>query len=360
MTLMIVFFIIAIGVSFLCSILEAALLSTTHQFIQMYKEKNEKTGLLLEKHKNQIDVPIAAILTLNTIAHTLGAAGVGAQAAKIFGDEWQVAISVILTLAILYLSEIIPKTIGATHWKTLAGPGAYVISFLITITYPLVWSSLFITKALSKNKQKDLVTREEILALTELGEKSGSLREKESELIENLLSLKDIKAKDICTPRSVVFALEEHISVVEAVEVDEVYTHSRIPVYHDSMDNITGLVFNQRILEESVDEHHDKKLSEISVPIFRISENLPVLNLFDLFVKRKEHMFLVTDSYGQTVGIVTLEDAIETLLGVEIVDELDKFEDMQVVAKEKAKRMRSKIKTNDDIMNERNREADSQ
>jgi len=323
----------------------------------MYKEKNEKTRALLQKLKGEIEIPIAAILTLNTVANTLGATLVGVQAAKIFGEGWQVGISVILTLSVLYISEIIPKTIGATYWKSLAGSSAHIISVLIKIAYPLVWSSLFITKALSKNKKKDHVTREEILALTELGEKSGSLREKESELIENLLSLKDIKAKDICTPRSVVFALEEHITVDEAVELDEIYTYSRIPVYHNGMDNITGLVFNQRILEESVDEHHDKKLSEISVPIFRISENLPVLNLFDLFVKRKEHMFLVTDGYGQTVGIVTLEDAIETLLGVEIVDELDEFEDMQAAAKEKAKRMRLKVKHNDEKMNERNKES---
>lgn len=356
MFLLILFFLIAIGVSFLCSVLEAVLLSTTHSFIQVNKEKNPKSGLLLEKHKNEIDIPISAILTLNTIAHTLGAAGVGAQAAKIFGNDWQVAISIVLTLAILYISEIIPKTIGATYWKNLAMPSAYVIEVLIKITYPLVWTSLFITKALSKNKSKHTVTREEIIALTELGEKSGSLREKESELIENLLNLKDIKARDILTPRSVVFALDENTLIEDAVEMDEIYTYSRIPIYDGSIDNVTGLVFNQKILEESVDEQHETILHEISVPIFRISENLPVLNLFDLFVKRKEHMFLVTDNYGQTAGIVTLEDAIETLLGVEIVDELDEFEDMQVVAKERAKRMRSRIKSLDETKLKNNSE----
>lgn len=357
MSLLILFFVLTIGLSFMCSILEAVLLSTTHHFIQMYREKNPKTGALLQKLKGEIDVPIAAILTLNTIANTLGATLVGVQAAKIFDKGWQVGTSVILTLSVLYVSEIIPKTIGATYWKSLAGISAHIISALIKVTYPLVYSSLFITKALSKDKKKEYVTREEILALTELGEKSGSLREKESELIENLLSLKDIRAKDICTPRSVVFALEEHISIDEAVELDEVYTYSRIPIYSGNIDNITGLVFNQRILEEGVEKHHNKRLAEISVPIFRISENLPVLNLFDLFIKRKEHMFLVTDSYDQTVGIVTLEDAIETLLGVEIVDELDEFEDMQVVAKEKAKRMRLKIKHSDRKINERNKES---
>ncbi|MFP4487299.1 MAG: CNNM domain-containing protein [Campylobacterales bacterium] len=348
MTLLIIFFLVAIGVSFVCSILEAVLLSTTHHFVQMHREKNPKSGALLLKLKTDIDIPISAILTLNTIAHTIGAAGVGAQAAKVFGDDMQVAISIILTLAILYLSEIIPKTIGALYWKKLAAPSAYVINVLIKVTYPLVWTSLFITKALSRNKQKETVTREEILALTELGEKSGSLREKESELIENLLMLKDIKARDILTPRSVVFAMDENVTIEDAVEIDEAYVYSRIPIYEESIDNVTGFVFNQKIFEESIENEHGKKLYEISVPIFRISENLPVLNLFDLFIKRKEHMFLVTDGYGQTAGIVTLEDAIETLLGVEIMDELDEFEDMQAVAKEKAKRMRLKVTKKDE------------
>lgn len=335
MTLLLTYLFIALFVSFLCSILEAVLLSSTPSYIEtLSKNGNAKTAKKLKELKSNIDKPISSILTLNTFAHTMGAAGVGAQAQILFGDEWQTLIAFMLTLLILYTSEIIPKTIGAIYWKNLLTPAAYMISFMIKITYPLVWLSTFLTNYISSGKKDEVnFSRDEIMAVVTMGEKEGSIHSKESVLIENLFKLKNIKTKDIMTPRSVVFALNADVTVEEAIEDDRMYIHSRIPVYGDTIDDIIGVVFNQFILEESVEERDNTLLKDIAVPVHKISENVPVSLLIDLFVKRKTHLFIVEDNYGQTSGVVTLEDAIETLLGVEIVDEMDEVEDMQVFAK---------------------------
>ena len=335
MTLLLTYLLVALFVSFMCSILEAVLLSSTSSYIESLSNKGNSNAVeILKELKSNIDKPIASILILNTFAHTMGAAGVGAQAQILFGQEMETLIAVLLTLAILYFSEIIPKTIGAVYWKKLLVPSAYLISFLIKITFPLVWISMFITNSISKGKTKESnFSRDEILAAVTMGEKEGSILSKESVLIENLFKLKNIKTKDIMTPRSVVFALKSTVSVEEAIEDDRMYIHSRIPVYGDTIDDIIGVVFNQIILEESVEERDNTLLKDIMVPVHKISENVPVSALIDQFVNRKTHLFIVEDNYGQTSGVVTLEDAIETLLGVEIVDEMDEVEDMQVLAK---------------------------
>lgn len=342
MTLLVIYIILTVGISFLCSILEATLLSITPSFIESFSKQNEKAGKLVKLLKEEIDKSISSILVLNTFANTMGAAAVGAQALLVFGVEMQAIVAVGLTLVILYFSEIIPKTIGATHWKALIVPASYTIYFMTKITFPLVWISSFITRFL-KNGEREAISREEILAVAEMGEKEGTLRSKESDLIENLLKLKNYRAKDILTPRSVVFAFEANTKIKDAIEMDEMYLHSRIPVYKDSLDNVVGLTFNQTILEESIEGHNESTVESVCVPMFSVSENIPVLNLIDMFVKRKEHLFLVHDSFGQTAGVVSLEDAIETLLGVEIVDEMDEVVDMQQFAKEKARFLRNKM-----------------
>ena len=348
MTLLITYLLIALFVSFLCSILEAVLLSSTPSYIETLSKKDNKgneNGIkLLKELKANIDKPISSILTLNTFAHTMGAAGVGAQAQILFGTEWQALIAFILTLLILYTSEIIPKTIGAIYWKNLLIPSAYLISIMIKITYPLVWFSSFITNYISKGKKDEInFSREEVMAVVTMGEKEGSIHSKESVLIENLFKLKNIKTKEIMTPRSVVFALQADVTVEEAIEDDKMYIHSRIPIYNESIDDIIGIVFNQTILEESVEERDNTLLRNITVPVHKISENVPVSVLIDLFVKRKTHLFIVHDNYGQTSGVVTLEDAIETLLGVEIMDEMDEVEDMQAFARDKSKQFQDKM-----------------
>lgn len=345
MTLLITYLLIALSVSFMCSVLEAVLLSSTSSYIEsLSKNGDSKSIKLIKDLKSNIDKPISSILILNTFAHTMGAAGVGAQAQLLFGDEWQTLIAFVLTLLILYTSEIIPKTIGAIYWKSLLVPSAYLISFMIKISYPLVWFSTLLTNYISSGKKDEInFSRDEIMAVVTMGEKEGSIHSKESILIENLFKLKSIKTKEIMTPRSVVFALNADVTVEEAIEDDKMYIHSRIPIYEETIDDIIGIVFNQNILEESVEEREKTTLRDITVPVHKISENVPVSMLIDLFVKRKTHLFIVHDNYGQTSGVVTLEDAIETLLGVEIVDEMDEVEDMQSLAKDRTKQFKNKI-----------------
>ncbi|MDX2445558.1 MAG: CNNM domain-containing protein [Bacteroidales bacterium] len=327
---------LALFVSFLCSILEAVLLSITPSYIGSLEEGSvlKKT---LKNLKTDIDSSISSILILNTIAHTMGAAGVGAEAVRIFGVQWQSLIAVILTLLILYFSEIIPKTIGATYWRELSKPSAYIIQFLTRILIPFLWFSSLITHRIQKNQENKGPTREEIAAMAGIGEDSGILEEKESQLIENLLKLKQILIKDILTPRSVVFMLDGEKTIESSLLEDKLFIYSRIPVYEQSKDNITGLVFARTILKSiSFNSRLQKPLKSIMEPIYRVPEDMPVYFLLDQFIQRKEHLFLVHDAYRQFSGIVTLEDALETLLGREIVDEADQVTDMQKFALEKA------------------------
>lgn len=346
MTLLIIYLSIAILISFLCSVLEAVLLSSTNSYIQsLSKDHDETLVSKLTNLKSNIDKPISSILTVNTFAHTMGAAGVGAQAQILFGEEWQAVVAFVITLLILYLSEILPKTLGALYWKKLLIPAAHIISFMVVITTPFTWISSFLTRFISKNKKhQSNFSRDEIMAVVAMSEKEGIIRAKESDLIENLLKLKNIKAKDIMTPRSVVFALPASTTIEEAIEDDRMYIHSRIPIFAETLDDIVGIVFNQRILEESNEDNDNITLESISHEVHMVSENLPVQNLIDQFVKRKTHLFIVYDSYGQTAGVVTLEDAIETLLGVEIVDEMDEVEDMQIFAKDRNKQFQDRMK----------------
>ena len=346
MTLLIIYLSIAILISFLCSVLEAVLLSSTNSYIEsLSKDATDEVMDMLKGLKANIDKPISSILTVNTFAHTMGAAGVGAQAQILFGEEWQAAVAFVVTLIILYFSEIIPKTVGAIYWKKLLVPSAHIISILVMLTTPFTWISSILTNYISKNKKHHHnFSRDEIMAVVAMGEKDGTIHAKESDLIENLLKLKNIKAKDIMTPRSVVFALRGSTTIEEAIEDDRMYIHSRIPIFGETLDDVIGMVFNQRILEESVEDHDTVTLESIANQVHMVSENLPVQNLIDQFIKRKTHLFIVYDNYGQTAGVVTLEDAIETLLGVEIVDEMDEIEDMQVFAKDKSKQFQDRLK----------------
>lgn len=341
MTLLIIYLVIAIGVSFICSILEAVLLSITPSFIENHINEHPKTGLVVSRIKERLDESISSILILNTFAHTMGAAGVGSQALQVFGVEWETLIAVLLTLSILYLSEIIPKTIGATFWQRLAVPAAYTILWLIRLVYPLVWFSTIITRLFSKQKQNE-ISREEILAFAALGYKGGTLASQETEYLTNILRLKDIKTEQVLTPRSVMYVLDEELTVSQALENDQTRQFSRIPLYKDKHENITGLVSNRELFIAEREGRGDAQIKEYAKPVTRVSEQLPVQQLLDMFIKKREHLFLVEDQFGQAEGIVTLEDAIETMLGREIVDETDTIEDLQEFAKTKFRsRLRS-------------------
>jgi len=337
MTLLIIYATLAVGVSFLCSMLEAILLTLNMSHINVVIKSNPKIGKSLEKIKKDLNTSLSSILILNTIANTLGAAGVGAQASMLFGTQYMFYVSAILTLVILYVSEIIPKTIGAMYYKELAPLSSYIINFFVFITYPFIIISLFITKKISKDENASMITREELLESTLISENEGVIDEKESDYIENILTLNKSKVNEILTPRSVIFALEKDKFIKDIIKRPGIRKFSRIPIFEGTIDNIVGVILSKQIFEQAI-ENQEIKLENLMQPIFSINENIPVSYALDLFIKRKEHMFLVTDSYGQTEGIVTLEDAIETLLGVEIMDELDTTEDMRKLAKDKMKK----------------------
>lgn len=335
MDLLILYFLSAVIISFICSVLESVLLSVNMPYISVLEKERPKVGKLLKSHKININKSIASILILNTVANTLGAAAVGAQAESIYGTGAVVYVSIVLTFAILFLSEIIPKTIGATYWKNIAPVAAYVIQFFIWFTYPIILMTLFVTGRINKNDEGMSLTKAELIESTLMSEDEGVLDEKESDIIENILLLDKIKIEEILTPRSVVFALDGNRSIKDIVENESaIFKFSRVPIYDENIENITGMVMTKKIFKQAL-EDDSVKLDTIQKDIYKINENLPVSLALDLFIKKKEHMFLVLDSYGQTEGIVTLEDCVETILGVEIVDESDSHADMREVAKQK-------------------------
>ncbi len=342
MTLLVTYLLLTLILSFMCSLLEATLLSSTSSYIESLDKKgySPKTVDLAKDVKQNIDKSISSILTLNTFANTMGAAGVGAQAAIIFGSNWQAVIAFILTLMVLFISEIFPKTLGAIYWRKFIVPAVYIISFMVKITYPFIFIATFITNTLQKGRKNEVnFSKDEIITIVNMSEKEGVLQAKESILIKNLFKLKNIKAKDIMTPRTVVFAFDSKTTLKEALLNDNLYVYSRIPVYNESIDDIVGVVFKQTILEKRVKKKKKTLLKDIMVPVHKVPENISVSTLFDMFIRMKMHLFIVQDEYGQTSGVVTLEDALETLLGIEIVDEMDQVTDMQEFAKDENKRL---------------------
>ena len=305
-------------------------------FVSMLESEGRTGASLLKKYKQDIDKPISAILTLNTIAHTVGAAGVGAQSQEIWGDEFFALTSAVLTFLILVLSEIIPKTIGASYWRQLAIPAARIIHTLVIITYPFVLLSEFITHFFSSNHQPMTVSREEVSAMVNVGAEEGVLATKENRMIQNLLKLDDIKARDIMTPSSVVEMAEESMTLREFYRHDAYSTYSRIPVYNEENDDfIKGYVLRQTILETLSEDKFELRLTDIVRPVLTFQENEPVSKIWEKLLAKKEHISVIIDEYGCFRGIVTMEDVIETMLGTEIVDEKDTVTDMQELAREK-------------------------
>lgn len=341
MTLLFTYLAIAIGVSFLCSILEAVLLSINPSFVEQTAAEKPRAGKRISKVRERLDESLSSILILNTFAHTMGAAGVGSQAVQIFGAKWETLIAVLLTLAILYFSEIIPKTLGATFWRRLAIPAAFIIAWLVKVVYPLVWVSTRLTNLFSE-KEGDEITRAEIVALASLGHREGVLFSHESEYLSNILNLREVLTEQVLTPRSVVHMLKHDMTVSEALDHPLTKQFSRMPVFGDDVDDIIGKVIKRDLFQAERAGHGDEKVGKYMLPIVRVSEKLPIQQLLDQFIKHRAHLFLVEDEFGQSSGVVTLEDAIETLLGREIIDESDKVEDMQAFAKDKYReRLRS-------------------
>lgn len=326
---------IALFFSFLCSILEASLLSTTPIFINMKIREGKKYARILENYKKNIDLPLAAILTLNTFAHTIGAAGVGSQAQKLWGEEYLTLTSVVLTLIILIASEIVPKTLGAIYWKRLGN--FTVISLRIMIyspLYPFIVLTNFVTRILRKDPERtSIISQTEFRAITDSVIEEGIIEDEESQLLQNLMKFKHIKVRSIMTPQVVIVAAEEKTPIEEFYESHEDIPFSRIPVYRQELNDFTGFVLKDELMEMIIEEKGDQPLKAIARPINIVNEEMPIIKLFYKLIDLKAHIAMVVDEYGQVAGLVTMEDVFETLIGLEIVDEMDNVEDMQVLAR---------------------------
>ena len=334
MGLLLLYVALAIGVSFLCSIMEAVLLSVTPSYVAALEREGDPIGERLHKMKENIDRPLSAILSLNTIAHTVGAAGAGAQAAMVFESVPVGVISGVLTLLILIFSEIIPKTLGAVYWRTIAPFVVRLLVPTIISMWPLVKLSQGLTYLLSQDEDEAAFSREEFTAMAELGEEEGVFEEKESRILRNLFRFNSLRVKDVMTPRTVVFDLHEGQTIGDVVEEHDEFRFSRIPVYDDDPDDVTGYVLKDEMLLRAAQEEHDVLLENIAREILVVRETLPLPDLLERLLDRLEHIALVVDEYGGVAGVVTMEDVVETLLGLEIVDEADSVEDMQALARQ--------------------------
>jgi CBS domain containing-hemolysin-like protein len=338
LTGLIIYVAIALGVSFLCSVLEAVLLSVSVSHVEVLSEMGARAGRLMQKHKSNIERPISAILTLNTIAHTVGAAGAGAEASAIFGSQFIGLISAILTFLILVFSEIIPKTLGAVYWKQLTPFAAFAIEWLVIGLFPIVWLSEKITSRLRPDHALPTLTRLDMEAMARVSAKEGVLLERENRVFRNLLRLQDFRVSAITTPRTVVMALQQDQRVGEVLEGVRSFPYARIPIYEADLDDTSMYVLRSDIFELAARGEQEKPLKEIGRLLNAIPESKPVAKVLEDFIEYKEHIFLVVDEYGGTEGIVTLEDVLESLLGIEITDETDLVADLRQLALERYQR----------------------
>jgi len=357
MGLLATYFLLSICFSFLCSILEAVLLSVTPAYIGIQEQEGSPLAKDLAKFKDDIDRPLAAILTLNTIAHTVGAIGVGSQASAIFGAtslslfgleliSLEALIAGGMTLCVLIFSEVIPKTLGANNWQALTPFTVVALKVMLFCLAPLVWMSQYITRHLKKDKDKPVLNRADFLAMAKIGADAGVLKEDEQTIIHNLLRFSKVLVKDIMTPRIVVVAASDAQTVREFHDKNPELPFSRIPLYHERNDNVVGYILRDELLLSLVEDNDHKTLADIRRDITIVHKTLPIPDLLNIFISKKEHLALVVDEFGGMEGIVTMEDIIETLLGLEIVDESDNTEDMQALARKNWEQRARKIGVN--------------
>jgi putative hemolysin len=311
---------LGLAISFVCSILEAVLLSLTHSYVGVLEERGERAGVLLARMRERIDEPIAAILTLNTIAHTVSAAMGGALALRVFGSEWIAAFSAVLTLAILLLSEIVPKTLGATYWQVLATPTAYVLRFLMftmkPVLVPLSWVNRLITP---QGRRQPTVSRAELEILAEIGRKEGTIDQEEWQVLTNVMNLSEVRALDVMTPRTQIVAVGADDTIEHAMQVMLDEGHLRLPVYGETLDEIQGVLLAREAWRAArVDAH--AKVGTVMRPAHYVPETKPVEDLIREMRAARINMAIVVDEFGGTSGLVTLEDLIEEIVG-EIHDE---------------------------------------
>ena len=347
MFLLILYLLLALCISFLCSVREAVLLTTPLSYVAVKAQEGSKSAPGFIKLKQNLDRPITAILTLNTIAHTIGAAGVGAQATIVFGEAWFGVVSVVLTLLILVLSEIIPKSIGTRYCRELSLVSVNIIRIMMFVTYPFVLLSGVITRIFAKKGDEQTVSREEISVMASIGRNEGVFEEKEQRIIQNLIRLKSVNVSEIMTPRVVVTAADENMRLEELLQKKEFLYYSRIPVYSGYFENITGYVFREQVFEKLAEDQVNLKLKDLRREIVVFYKSKHLFSVWETLLNKKEQIAIVVDEYGGIDGIVTMEDIVETLLGFEIVDEKDKIADMQQFARDRWKKRRQKY---DDLL----------
>ena len=334
LTLLGAYVFLALFFSFLCSVAEAVLLSITPSFIEDQKEKHPRRAALLKALKqDNVDRSLAAILTLNTIAHTVGAIGAGAQATVVFGSAWFGVFSAVMTLMILFLSEVLPKTLGAVYWSKLAGPTAYYVKGLIIVLYPIVRLSEKFTKLFSRGQAVHVFSRDEFVAMARVGEQAGQIAGTEAMMIRNLFRFGSIEVTDIMTPRIVISALPEDITIAEGLASIEQKPFSRLPLYQDDIDDVTGFVLKDDVLLRIAQGRGHEPLASLKRAMLIVPETVSLSRLLETLLKDRHHIALVVDEYGGTAGLVTLEDLVETLTGMEITDEKDAVVDMRALAR---------------------------
>jgi len=333
--LLLLYVLVALLFSFLCSVAEAALLSITPSYIAGLKATNPRKAETLRRLKEEkIDQSLAAILTVNTIAHTVGAIGAGSKATAVFGDAWFGVFTAVMTLLILFLSEIVPKTLGAVYWRHLTGLTAGYVNLLVKAMYPLIVVSEKLTRLISGGRNQNDFSREEFVAMAGIGQEQGHINDRESRIIRNLFLFKSLRASSIMTPRIVISALPNDLQVREALAAPEKMAFSRLPIYEGSIDTVTGLVLREDLLLAQNQGREEARISEFRRDIMSVVDSTPLSRLLETFLEQRQHVAVVVGEYGETKGLVTLEDVVETLLGAEILDEGDKVEDMRQLARQ--------------------------
>lgn len=334
MLLLIFYVFVALGFSFLCSVAEAVILSVSPAYISLLEQKGKRSGKLLRQQSNDINKPLSAILTLNTIAHTMGAAGAGAQAAVVFGDAYLGLASAVLTLLILVFSEIIPKTLGATYWRQLAPVTAYFLQYLMKAMYPFVAMSAWLTRGFSEETPLRGLNRGELMAMAQLSKEEGQIAAMEANIMENMFKLHELKVKDAMTHRTVVESVAEDLTIEEFFAQNSEISFSRIPIFEeDDTEKVTGFVLKSDLLVAHARGELTRKLSEFRKDMITLLSDMPLAQSYEHFIHKRTHMLLVVDEYGGLEGILSLEDLLESLLGIDIVDEQDKTVSMKRLAK---------------------------
>ena len=330
---------LAILISAVCSLFEAVLYSVPTRHIEAMAQAGKSSGKIFKKMRLNVERPITAILSLNTIANTAGAAIAGSAAAAVFGHQYLGYFAAFFTLAILVLSEIIPKTAGVVYGRSMVSPVAHLLTGLVWFMAPVIWLSSLVTRLIVRGKTEEAVTAEEIRVMARASLRTGGIKPYQEQIIDNILTLQNKMVKDVMTPRTVVFSLSEHITLEEASGKPKKWEHSRFPVYDEDMEDVVGVVLTKELFIALAEGKKDMHLTELMQPVHFVAETARLNTVLIEFLESKQHLFVVLDEYGGMSGLVTLEDILEEILGREIVDESDEVTDKRALARQRRKKL---------------------